>query len=63
MFKFILLIVVVATVGATKILESDHTTFFDWDAITKAVNKVRRNIREFKNACWGFDTLRKVTSL
>jgi hypothetical protein len=41
MFKLALL-AVIGCVSATQILTEDHTTFFDWDAIVKAVNeKVR----------------------
>tara|TARA_A100001035_G_scaffold232101_1_gene194425 strand:+ start:277 stop:426 length:150 start_codon:yes stop_codon:yes gene_type:complete len=39
MFKFVILAVVVGVVAATQILSEDHTTYFDFEAIVKAVNE------------------------
>ena len=38
MMRIIALLVVIAAVGATKILQEDHSTHFDWRAIMDAVN-------------------------
>ena len=39
MFKLAILAAVIGVVSATQILSEDHTTYFDFEAIVKAVNE------------------------